>query len=114
MPAKKATTTTKRAARSARKTGGRTRKQVRRTAKRATSTTRGAAKQGTKKGSRRAAKAEKPIELPSTFLPGQSEAPAAGERGSKAPAPVPPSSQSQQPADGSDATQTLLDYLLGS
>jgi virulence factor Mce-like protein len=71
-------------------------------------------KKGTKKGAQRTAKAEKPIELPSTFLPGQPEAPAAGERGSKAPAPVPPSSQSQQPADGSDATQTLLDYLLGS
>jgi len=71
-------------------------------------------KKGTKASPRRAAKAEKPIELPSAFLPGQPEAPAQGERGSKAPAPVPPSSQSQQPDDGSNPTQTLLDYLLGS
>jgi hemerythrin superfamily protein len=72
MPAKKATTTTKRAARSARKAGSRTtkrparstrqtssrtRKQVRSTAKRATRTTKGSATRGTKKATRTTRKA---------------------------------------------------------
>lgn len=48
MPAKKATTTTKKAARSARKTSSRKRKQVRSTAKNATRTTKGSAKRGAK------------------------------------------------------------------
>ena len=72
MPAKKATTTTKRAARSARKagsrttkkavrsarkTGSRTRKQVRSTAKRSTRSTKGSAKRGAKNATRTARKA---------------------------------------------------------
>jgi hemerythrin superfamily protein len=72
MPAKKATTTTKKAARSARKAGGRatkkaarstrktgsrTRKQVRSTAKRAARKAKGPAKRGTKKATRRTRKA---------------------------------------------------------
>ena len=48
MPAKKATTTRKKAARSARKTSSRKRKQVRSTAKNATRTTKGSAKRGAK------------------------------------------------------------------
>jgi hemerythrin superfamily protein len=72
MPAKRATTTTKRAARSARKAGSRTtkraarsarktsrrtRKQVRSTAKSATRTTKGSAKRGTEKATRTTRKA---------------------------------------------------------
>ena len=64
------------------------------------------------KGSKGSGAKADPIELPSTFLPGQAETqPGEGAPGSKAPAPVPPSSQ--QPDDGSNPTQTLLDYLLG-
>jgi hemerythrin superfamily protein len=65
MPKKKATTTTKRAARkassraarSARKGGGRTRKQVRSTAKRVTGARKASAKRGTKKATRSTRKA---------------------------------------------------------
>jgi hemerythrin superfamily protein len=55
--AKRANRTTKRAARNTRKTGSRTRKQVRGTAKRANRTTKGSAKRATKKATRTTPKA---------------------------------------------------------